>query len=109
MSTGGILALYGDADDSLADYLDLTRGTDAIRYWDDSISRWANITGATPGEDYTLAYIDDANSDLYGYTVLTVGTVPVPEPSGLVLLAGLGIMLLSRKPAISRSRLANGT
>ncbi len=77
-STGGMLALRGYADDSLTDFLDLIDGTDAIRYWDESIIDWADITGATPGTDYTLAYIGDAGSDLYGYTVLTVGTILMP-------------------------------
>ena len=85
-----MLALYGDADDSLSLFLNRIDGTDAIRYWDDSIDDWAPITGATPGIDYTLAYIDDAGSRLNGYTVLTVGTVP--EPSSLVLLAGMAVM-----------------
>jgi T5SS/PEP-CTERM-associated repeat protein len=77
MTTGGMLALFGDADDSLVDFLNLINGTDAIRFWDDSVSHWAAITGATPGTDYTLAYIDDADSDLDGYTLLTVRTVPL--------------------------------
>ncbi|HBO44835.1 MAG TPA: hypothetical protein DD670_13070, partial [Planctomycetaceae bacterium] len=60
ITSGGMLALFGDADDSLAQFLGLIGGTDAINYWDDSISDWADITGATPGVDYTLAYIGDA-------------------------------------------------
>ncbi|MBN2022324.1 MAG: PEP-CTERM sorting domain-containing protein [Pirellulales bacterium] len=99
MSTGGVLTLLGDADDSLASFLDLIVGTDAIRYWDDSMRNWANITSATPGVDYTLTYIDDSSSDLYGYTALTVGTVP--EPSTLVLMglgaAGLLFRILGRR------------
>lgn len=73
MATGGMLALFGDADDSLVDFLGLINGTDAIRYWDDSISDWADITGATYGEDYTLIYLTEG--DLAGYTVLTVKSV----------------------------------
>ena len=46
MTNGGILALYGDADDSLGDFLNLIAGTDAINYWDYSISDWADIAGA---------------------------------------------------------------
>ncbi len=76
MSTGGMLALFGDADDSLVSFLDLVDGTDAIRYWDDSIADWADITGATYGADYTLSYLNEG--DLYGYTLLTVGTIPIP-------------------------------
>ena len=70
MSTGGMLALDGEADDSLVDFLGLIDGTDAIRYWDDSISDWADIMGATYGRDYTLNYLTEG--DLDGYTVLTV-------------------------------------
>ena len=70
-------------------------GTDAIRYWDDSISDWADITGAMPDTDYTLAYIDDSGSDLYGYTVLTVWAIPEP---GTILMLLLGVsMLLARR------------
>ena len=45
---------------------------------------------ATPGIDYTLAYVDDAGSRLKGHTVLTVTSVP--EPSSLALLAGMAVM-----------------
>ncbi len=76
MASGGMLALYGDADDSLADFMELVSGTDAIRYWDDSFSDWADITGATYGEDYWLSYMTE--DDLAGYTMLTVGVVPAP-------------------------------
>ncbi len=75
METGGMLALKGDADDSLEKFLRLIRGTDAIQYWDDSISDWANITSATFGEDYTLGYLVGGCMD--GYTMLCVGA---PEP-----------------------------
>jgi len=61
MATGGMLAINGDADDSLAEFLGLIDGTDAIRYWDDSIGDWANITGATYGEDYTLSYLTEGD------------------------------------------------
>ncbi|MBN2024145.1 MAG: PEP-CTERM sorting domain-containing protein [Pirellulales bacterium] len=72
MSTGGMLALEGDADESLDAFLGLVSGTDAIRYWNAAISDWANITGAARGTDYTLSYL--SNGDLAGYTLLTVGT-----------------------------------
>jgi len=85
MSTGGMLALNGDADDSLLDFLGLIDGTDAIRFWDDSVSKWTNITDATYDEDYTLSC--PTEGDLAGYTVLTVGVVP--EPSTLAGLLGL--------------------
>ncbi len=94
MATGGMLALNGEADDSLAEFLDLIGGSDAIRYWDVGISDWADLTGATYGDDYTLAYL--AGGDLMGYTVLTV-TTPVPEPATLSLLALGGLAALRRR------------
>lgn len=72
METGGMLALSGNADDSLADFLDLANGTDAINYWDGT--EWADINNALFGVDYTLDYYDMGS--LTGYTVLTVGTLP---------------------------------
>jgi T5SS/PEP-CTERM-associated repeat protein len=80
MATGGMLALNGNADDSLDDFLGLVNGTDAIRYWDDSISDWADIAGATYDDDYTLRYLTEG--DLTGYTLLTVGVL---EPSAVIL------------------------
>ncbi len=73
MATGGMLALHSDVDasGSLGDFLDLIAGTDAIRYWDDTILDWADITGATMGEDYWLTYLTEG--ELAGYTMLTVG------------------------------------
>ena len=88
MTTGGKLALYGQADDSLGDFLDLIYGTDAIRYWDGS--GWAPITGATPGVDYKLNYL--TTGDLEGYTLLTV-----PEPATLSLLALGGLAMIRRR------------
>lgn len=87
MASGGMLALYGDGDDSLAVFLGMIQGTDAILYWDDAISDWASITGATYGEDYTLAY--HTEGDLAGYTVLTVHVVPEPVLVSLLALGGL--------------------
>ncbi|MCA9236070.1 MAG: hypothetical protein KDA44_11400 [Planctomycetales bacterium] len=71
MATGGILALAGDADDSLAQFLALISGSPAIRYWDDGVSGWADIAGAAYGDDYTLHYL--AAGELAGFTLLTVG------------------------------------
>ncbi len=79
MATGGMLAITGDADDSLVEFLGLVEGTDAIRYWDYSISDWADITGATYDDDYTLSYLTEG--DLAGYTVLTA-SVPAPTVAG---------------------------
>jgi hypothetical protein len=80
MGGGGMLGLYGDADDSLVVFLRLIDGTDAICYWDDAALNWADITAATYGDDYTLSYLTEG--DLAGYTMLTVDA---PTP---VLLEG---------------------
>ena len=74
MATGGMLALFGNGSASLAAFLGLVGGTDAIRYWDYSISDWAAIAGATYGDDYTLSYLS-------GYTTLTA-SVPAPTMAG---------------------------
>ena len=65
---GGILALLGDADESLAGFLDLIDELDVVHYWDESTSDWLDLTAAIAGEDYTLSY--STNGDLAGYTVL---------------------------------------
>ncbi|MGD9127122.1 MAG: dockerin type I domain-containing protein [Planctomycetia bacterium] len=78
MSDSGMLALLGDADDSLDDFLDLIGGTDAIQWWDPAVADWNLLTTATMGTDYTLEYIDDG-SELDGYTLLTV-TAPKQIP-----------------------------
>ena len=70
MATGGMLALKGDADESLVKFLDLVTGTDAIRYWDKSLADSAPITAATEGVDYALDYLTEG--ELTGYTLLTV-------------------------------------
>lgn len=80
MTTGGMLALYGNADDSLSQFLGLVQGTDAIRFWDDSVSDWAPLASATFGEDYTLEYL--SSGDLAGYTLLTVGDASSPVVAG---------------------------
>jgi len=83
LATGGMLAIIGDADDSLAQFFGLIGGSDAIRYWDESQSDWADLAGATLGDDYTLSF--QASGDLIGYTLLTVGT---PFPNGAYNLDG---------------------
>jgi len=96
MATGGKLALFGEADDSLVEFMGLinfVNGTGAIRYWNSSISDWADITGATYGLDYTLDYL--TAGDLAGFTMLTVGEIP--EPATMLLLALGGVLLRKRK------------
>ncbi len=92
MSTGGMLALAGDADGSIIEFLELVEGTDAIQYWDGL--DWAPITDGTIGEDYLLEYC--STGDLAGYTMLTVGVVPEPGAVALILL-GLGTLLVVRR------------
>jgi T5SS/PEP-CTERM-associated repeat protein len=90
MSTGGMLTLNGHADASLASFLALIEGPAPIRYWDNALMDWADITGATYGEDYTLTYLTEG--DLAGYTVLTV-----PEPATMSLLALGGVAMLRKR------------
>lgn len=91
MATYRMLALKGEADGSVLDFLDLVEGTDAIGYWDTSLPGSAPITTATEGIDYTLDYLTEG--DLDGYTALTVFT-PVPKPTTLALaLIGLGVAI----------------
>jgi T5SS/PEP-CTERM-associated repeat protein len=94
MSTDGMLALFGDADDSLNDYLGLVQGSDAIRWWDDSMDDWALLTTATPDTDYTLEYL--TAGDLGGYTLLTVGIVPEPGALALLMTAAMGLWIYTR-------------
>ncbi|HBO44725.1 MAG TPA: hypothetical protein DD670_12510 [Planctomycetaceae bacterium] len=93
MATGGMLALYGDADDSLGEFLNLAKRTDAIRYWNAALDDWAPITAATPGVDYTLAYIDDVGGSLHGYTLLTVGVIPEPGTLAMVFLGAFAMLM----------------
>jgi T5SS/PEP-CTERM-associated repeat protein len=86
MATGGMLALAGNANDSLSQFLGLIYGTDNIRYWNASLSDWAPLTTAIYGADYTLEYL--TTGDLAGYTLLTVGTA-VPEPTAWLLALGM--------------------
>ena len=100
MSTGGMLALLCNADDSLIDFYSIIDGTDAIRWWDGSLGDWALLTTATLGTDYSLEYL--TAGDLAGYTLLTVGVVP--EPGSLAMLVGIALTAL-----LCRKRLRQGT
>lgn len=118
MSDDGMLALLGDADDSLNDFLTtLVSGTDAIQWWDSVDEQWELLTTATEDTDYSLAY--QTTGDLTGYTLLTVmaeytggarammfdwgdgGTAAVPEPSTVALiltaLATFGIAVMRKR------------
>ena len=94
MTSGGMLAIKGNADDSITQFLNELvspgRGTDAINYWNGS--DWADITEATMGVDYTLEYIDAGN--LAGFTKLTVANVP--EPASIALFS-IGLVSFFRK------------
>ena len=74
IASGGRLAVVGSAG-TIAEFFNLISGQDAIRYWDDGISDWAIIAGATAGVDYALS---SGTGSLSGYTVLTV----MAEPAG---------------------------
>ena len=91
MATGGMLALKGEADGSITEFLDLVGGTDAIRYWDTSLPGWAHITAGTQGVDYSLEYL--TSGDLTGYTKLTVYT-PIPEPMTWMLLVAFTLAMM---------------
>jgi T5SS/PEP-CTERM-associated repeat protein len=82
MTTGGMLALYGDADDSLSEFLGLVEGNDFLRFrfWNHSFADWAPLTTATLGADYSLEYL--TTGDLAGYTLLTVGEAIGPNLAG---------------------------
>jgi len=90
MASGGMLALYGEADESIEEFQGLVDGSGSIRYWDASIEGWADISGATKEYDYTLVYM--ADGDLAGYTMLTV-----PEPATVTILALGGLLALRRR------------
>ncbi|MGD9127959.1 MAG: dockerin type I domain-containing protein [Planctomycetia bacterium] len=76
MSDGGVFALYGDADDSLSQFLGLVEGTDAIQWWDPAVGDWNSLTTATMGTDYTLEY--QTGDAFNGYTLLTVYAIEPP-------------------------------
>ena len=76
MSSGAMLALAGDADGSIQEFLDLVAGSDGIHYRDVINNGWLDIAGGIYGVDYNLAYMSAGY--LAGHTVLTVdGVAPV--------------------------------
>lgn len=87
MSTGGRLALFGEASDSIDQFLKLVGGEGAIRYFDFTAGIWTPITEGLIREDYTLEYI--AHGEYSGYTLLTVGAIPEPTTLALALTATL--------------------
>ncbi|MGD9128587.1 MAG: PEP-CTERM sorting domain-containing protein [Planctomycetia bacterium] len=97
MSTGGKLALLGDADDSLSQFCDLINGNDNLQYWNESTEAWADLIDATNGVDYMLTYQETGN--LTGYTILQVGAVPEPSTAALLFTAllALGWMGIKKK------------
>jgi len=78
IASGGKLAKKGNANGTLAGFLALVSGTDAIRYWHSTFGNWDDITSATLNVDYTLTYLTEG--DLAGYTVLTVHVPGPPDP-----------------------------
>lgn len=99
MATGGMLALMGDADDSLTQFLGLVQGTDAVRYWNTASLQWSPLTAAIFGTDYTLSYI--TTGDLTGYTLLTVGSIgTVGDYDGDGDVDGRDFLILQRNPGL---------
>lgn len=89
---GGMLAIGGDFDDSLTQYLDQVGGTDVINYWDGNA--WTHISNATPGTDFQLEH--HTTGELAGFTVLTVGTVLEGDIDGNGIVDGLDFLLLQQ-------------
>lgn len=96
MRSGGMLAIVGDVDDSLTQFLSVVEGTDAIRYWNGST--WDHLNNATVGSDYTLKSYSSSHLisgyDVNGYTVLTV---PEPSSAWLASLSLLGLSFIRRR------------
>ena len=93
MKNGGMLALKGDIDGSINEFLSVVDGSAKICYWNKELVDWAPITSAVLGSDYTLEHI--SSGDLSGYTILAIASVPEPASLVLLVLGGLMILLLS--------------
>ena len=78
MSYNGKLALAGEADDSITDFLNLVEGDGSILCCDNINREWKDITTATEGVEYNLTYL--TTGDLAGYTLLEVISGPLPMP-----------------------------
>lgn len=93
MTTGGMLALKGEADDSLTEFFDLISGN-GIRYWSDQLGKWAPLVNPAIYTDYKLTYITKGN--LAGYTLLTVGIAPVSgDANGDGVVNGADVTILA--------------
>jgi len=95
MTSGGMLALYGKGDGSIAEYLAMIEGTGEMRYWNTAQEEWNNILDATQGQDYTLSYLNEG--DLAGYTMLTVMAVPEPSIAALLIMGATGLLAYPRR------------
>ena len=99
MSDGGMLALFGEVDDSLTAFFDLINGTDAIQWWDPEAGDWNSLTTATIEEDYVLEY--QTSGKLEGYTLLTVlapaNAVPEPSTVASLLMLFVAVALSMKK------------
>jgi fibronectin-binding autotransporter adhesin len=99
MATGGKLAVWGNVDDTLTQFLGVVQGTDAIRYWNHASLQWSPLSAATFGTDYTLSYI--TTGDLTGYTLLTVGSLgTVGDYDGDGDIDGRDFLILQRNPGL---------
>ncbi|QDU54054.1 PEP-CTERM sorting domain-containing protein [Aeoliella mucimassa] len=108
LTSGGMLALAGEGDDSLADFMSLVLTTNdyevsnLLYYWDSAEEDWALLEQASYGTDYTLAY--HSTGSLAGYTVLTVGRVPEPSTALLTLASIAGGWIAVRRRRLGSLR-----
>ena len=93
ISEGGMLALAGEADDSLDDFFGLIEGVDDIRWWNMWNNDWEPLTTARPGQCYRLEYLTEG--DLAGYTLLTVDTLVPGDANGDGRVDGSDVTILA--------------